>query len=102
VTSIKPHRAASSDADPLAHVARRAVERDARGREIPEPSLGARLGQIGVLGWTIVIPMLLGLFAGRWLDRTLQTNVFFSGSLLMVGAAIGFWSAWRWMHARGQ
>jgi ATP synthase protein I len=65
VTLIKPHRTASSDADPLAHVARRVVERDARGREIPEPSLGARLGQIGVLGWTIVIPMLLALFAGR-------------------------------------
>jgi ATP synthase protein I len=84
----------------LAHVARRAVERDARGREIPEPSLGARLGQIGVLGWTIIIPMLLALFAGRWLDRTLQTNVFFSGSLLMVGTAFGFWTAWRWMHTR--
>jgi ATP synthase protein I len=100
VTSIKPHRTASGNADPLAHVARRAVERDALAREIPEPSLGARLGQIGILGWTIIIPMLLALFAGRWLDRTLQTNVFFSGSLLMVGAAIGFWSAWRWMHAR--
>ncbi len=39
------------------------VERAERGREIPEPSLGARLGQIGVLGWIIVIPMLLALFA---------------------------------------
>lgn len=101
MTSTKQHQPASSNADPLAHVARRAVELAARGREIPEPSLGARLGQIGVLGWMIVIPMLLALFAGRWLDRTLQTNVFFSGSLLMVGAAIGFRSAWKWMHARG-
>ena len=83
MTTTKHHPPAASNADPLAHVARRAVERDARGHELPEPSLGARLGQIGVLGWT------------------LQTNVFFSGSLLMVGAAIGFWSAWRWMHARG-
>jgi ATP synthase protein I len=100
MTLSKRRRADSSNADPLANVARHAVERDARGREIPEPSLGARLGQIGILGWTITIPMLLALFAGRWLDRTLQTNVFFSGSLLMVGAAIGFWSAWRWMHTR--
>ena len=100
MTTSKPHRTVSSNADFLAKVARRAVERDARGRETPEPSLGARLGQIGVLGWTIIIPMLLALFAGRWLDRALQTNVFFSGSLLMAGAAIGFWSAWRWMHTR--
>jgi len=101
VTSAKRHRTASHNADPLAGVARRALERDAHGRDVPEPSLGARLGQIGILGWAIVIPMLLALFAGRWLDRTLQTNIFFSGSLLMVGAAFGFWSAWRWMHRSG-
>jgi ATP synthase protein I len=101
VTSTKRHRAASSNADPLAHVARRAVERDARGREIPEPSLGTRLGQIGVLGWMIIVPMLLALYAGRWFDQTLRTGVFFSGTLLMLGTAIGFWSAWKWMHARG-
>jgi len=100
MTLTRRLRADSSNADALAKVARHAVERDAHGREVPEPSLGARLGQIGVLGWTIIIPMLLALFAGRWLDRTLQTNVFFSGSLLMLGAAIGFWSAWRWMHMR--
>jgi ATP synthase protein I len=102
MTAGKPHHTGPSTADLLSRAARRAAERAERGREIPEPSLGQRLGQIGVLGWMIVIPMLLAVFAGRWLDRAFSTNVFFSGSLLMVGAAIGFWSAWRWMHARGQ
>jgi ATP synthase protein I len=87
--------------DRLARVARKAAEREAKGRADPEPSLGARLGQIGVLGWTIVIPTLVCLFLGRWLDRTLETGIFFSAPLLMVGAAIGFWSAWRWMHRHG-
>ena len=58
MTSFKQDRPASSNADPLAHVARRALERAERGREIPEPSLGARLGQIGVLGWAIIVPTL--------------------------------------------
>jgi ATP synthase protein I len=98
VTATKHHPPASSNADPLAHVARRALERAERGREIPEPSLGARLGQIGVLGWTIIVPTLLFLFLGRWLDRSYGTGIFFSAPLLMVGAAIGLWSAWRWMH----
>jgi ATP synthase protein I len=89
------------DFDRLARAARRAVRRDAEGRADPEPSLGARLGQIGVLGWAIIVPTLLCLLLGRWLDRSFGTGIFFSAPLLMIGAAIGFWSAWRWMHRHG-
>ena len=89
------------DFDRLARAAQRAVRRDAEGRADPEPSLGARLGQIGVLGWAIIVPTLLCLFLGRWLDSNFGTGIFFSAPLLMIGAAIGFWSAWRWMHRHG-
>jgi ATP synthase protein I len=84
--------------DRVARAARRAARRDETGRAEPEPSLGARLGQIGILGWTIVLPTLLCLALGRWLDRIAGTRVFFSAPLVMIGAAIGLWSAWRWMH----
>ena len=86
--------------DAMAEAARQASERARRGREDPEPSLGSRLGQIGVLGWQVVIPMLVTLALGRWLDHRLGTGVFFSAPLLMIGAAIGFALAWRWMHRR--
>jgi len=89
------------DLDWLAQAAQSAARREAEGRADPEPSLGARLGQAGVLGWTIIVPTLVGLFLGRWLDQTFKTGVFFSAPLLMLGAAIGFWSAWRWMHRQG-
>jgi ATP synthase protein I len=78
--------------------ARRAVQREAQSRDDPEPSLGRRLGQIGVLGWAIVVPLLLGLFIGRWLDRLFGSGVLFAAALLFLGAAFGLWSAWRWMH----
>ncbi|MCW2305908.1 AtpZ/AtpI family protein [Rhodobium gokarnense] len=87
-----------SEDDQLAEAARRAAAGHDRARNEPEPSLGKRFGQIGILGWAIVVPMLIGLFFGRWLDRTFETGVFFSAPLLMVGAVIGFWSAWKWMH----
>lgn len=88
----------TSPEDRLAEAARRASEREQEGKENPEPSLGARLGQIGILGWTIVVPALIGLFFGRWLDRVFGTGIFFSAPLLIVGIAFGYWSAWRWMH----
>jgi ATP synthase protein I len=84
--------------DRIAAAARRAAERAREGAADPEPSLGARLGQIGILGWSIVVPTLLALLLGRWLDRTFATGIFFTAPAIMIGAAIGFWSAWKWMH----
>ncbi|MDW6024405.1 AtpZ/AtpI family protein [Mesorhizobium sp. BAC0120] len=84
--------------DRLTEAARQAAERAKQGEENPEPSLGARFGQIGILGWTIVVPTLVAVFVGRWLDRILDTGIFFSAPLIMIGAAIGLWSAWKWMH----
>ncbi len=63
-----------------------------------EPSAARFVGQIGVLGWIIVTPTLIGLFIGRWLDHKLGTGIFWTAPLLLVGVAIGYWSAWRWMH----
>lgn len=86
------------DNDRIARAARRAVERERNARDEPEPSLGSRLGQIGILGWSIVVPTLLGLAIGHWLDKRFHTGVFFAAPLLMAGAAFGLWSAWKWMH----
>lgn len=86
--------------DHMEEAARQALQRAEEGRADPEPSLGARLGQIGVLGWTVVIPTLLALAAGRWLDRQFATGIFFSAPMVMIGAAVGFWFVWRWMHRR--
>ena len=85
--------------DRVEQAARRAAERAARGARDPEPSLGARLAQIGVLGWAILTPTLAGLALGRWLDRLYATRVFFSAPLVMIGAAAGFWFAWKWMQS---
>ena len=82
----------------MAEAARQAAERARQERDDPEPSLGARFGQIGVLGWMMVLPILLGLLLGRWLDRLAGSGVLFSAALLLLGAVIGFWSGWKWMH----
>ena len=84
--------------DPLSDSARRAAEREAQARRSPEPSLAARLGRIGALGWTIVAPILLGLALGRWLDGRLATGALLTAPLIMLGAALGLWLGWRWMH----
>jgi ATP synthase protein I len=64
-----------------------------------DPSVARRLAQIGVLGWIIVMPMLIGVFAGRWLDKTFNSGLFWTAPLLMLGLMLGCWSAWKWMQS---
>ncbi len=84
--------------DGMAEAARKEQDRRMRWRTEGEPSIMRFVGQIGILGWIIVAPTLLGLFFGRWLDRSFGTGIFWSAALLVFGVTLGFWSGWRWMH----
>ena len=77
---------------------RRRYARMKRAREEGEPSMGGQLAQIGVLGWIIVTPALAGLFAGRWIDRHSGFTLLWSATLMGLGIALGFWTAWKWMQ----
>lgn len=60
-----------------------------------ERSLAQNLAMIGALGWTIVTPTLIGIFAGRWLDRIFAAGIFWTLGLLVAGLALGCWLAWK-------
>jgi ATP synthase protein I len=60
-----------------------------------ERSLAQNLALIGALGWLVVTPTLVGLFAGRWLDHRVGSGIFWTGALLMVGLSLGCLVAWR-------
>ena len=59
-----------------------------------ERSLGQNLALIGVLGWTVVAPTLLGIFVGRALDRHFKAGVFWTLGLLTAGLVLGCSLAW--------
>ncbi len=89
----------ANESDPLVKEVRLRGERHRLSQREGEPSVAHRLAQIGVLGWIIVMPILIGVFAGRWLDRQLHTGLFFTAPLLLLGAVLGCWSAWKWMKS---
>ena len=87
-----------TEPDGLADAVRRQRQRQQRWLREGEPSMARFVGQIGVLGWIIVTPTLIGLFIGRWLDHKFGSGIFWSAPLLLVGVVIGFWSALQWMN----
>jgi ATP synthase protein I len=63
-----------------------------------ERSIGRNLAMIGALGWTIVTPTIIGIFVGRWLDRSLGSGIFWTLGLLFAGLVAGCSMAWKRMH----
>jgi ATP synthase protein I len=96
--NAEPTDSKTPDEDKMAVVVRQRRERRRHWLREGEPSMAGFVGQIGVLGWIIVAPTLIGLFIGRWLDHRFGTGIFWSAPLLLVGVVIGCWSAWKWMH----
>ncbi|MGO9170912.1 MAG: AtpZ/AtpI family protein [Rhodomicrobium sp.] len=74
-------------------------ERRSRWQHEGERPLGQNLAMIGALGWTIVLPTLIGIFAGRWLDRTFNMGIFWTLGLLVAGLSLGCMLAWNRMHS---
>jgi ATP synthase protein I len=69
-------------------------------QEEGERPLWKNLSMVGALGWLIVVPTLLGVFVGRWLDDKLGTGVTFSSALTFAGACLGFFLAWQRMNEK--
>jgi len=70
-------------------------QREEFWRRTGERSLWQNVSMIGALGWLIVTPTLLGVLIGRWLDLRFGTGIFWSGALIMLGAAFGGYLAWQ-------
>jgi ATP synthase protein I len=96
----EPESRSDSMPNGLIDSVRQRRDRQQRWLSEGQPSVARFVGQIGVLGWIIVTPILIGLFTGRWLDHRLGTGIFWSAPLLLVGVTVGCWSAWRWIHER--
>ena len=70
-------------------------ERRDQWRREGERSMAQNLAMIGALGWLIVVPMLAGMFAGRWLDQRLGTGHILTCALLVAGLSLGCVLAWK-------
>jgi len=83
------------DGNSLAEPVRRRSARRERWRREGERPLGHNLAMIGVLGWLVVTPTLIGILIGRWLDRVAESGIFWTVSLLFAGLCLGCWLAWK-------
>ncbi len=56
------------------------------------------LGMLGLIGWSVTIPTLLGVALGLWLDTAVPTDFSWTLSMLFVGLVVGVANAWFWVQ----
>jgi ATP synthase protein I len=55
------------------------------------------LGMIGLVGWSVIIPTLLGAALGIWIDENHPSSHALTLPLIIVGLIIGCLNAWHWV-----
>jgi ATP synthase protein I len=60
-------------------------------------SVWSGLGMMGMVGWSVVVPSLLGAALGVWLDKINLQSFSWTLSLLVVGIVTGCLIAWYWV-----
>ncbi len=61
----------------------------------PPPSVWGSLALMGQLGFTIVIPLLLGTLLGNYLDSITHQKILFLLLGLLLGLIVGVYGAYR-------
>jgi ATP synthase protein I len=61
------------------------------------PDVWSGLGMMGLIGWSVVLPTLLGAALGIWLDNHRPGSHSWTLMLLIIGLAIGCLNAWHWV-----
>ena len=84
--------------DPLPEQVGRKAVRKLRARRADRPSIWFGLGLLGIVGWSVALPTVLGALLGLWLDRHWPSPHSWTLTLLVAGLALGCASAWQWLR----
>jgi ATP synthase protein I len=55
------------------------------------------LGMMGIVGWSVAVPTLLGAALGIWLDKHYPGGHSWTLMLLAIGLGLGCFNAWHWV-----
>lgn len=82
---------------PLSEKIGRKADRKLRARRHPPRSEWTGFAFFGLVGWSVVVPTLMGAALGLWLDRRFPGGRSWTLALLVAGLVLGCLNAWRWL-----
>lgn len=87
----------SSDEEELIEAVGEKEERKVRAQRRRGTGLPWGLGAFGLVGWSVMVPTVLGVALGVWLDARLGGPIPWTLTGLVVGLTLGCLNAWYWV-----
>lgn len=98
----EPNRSTSKDGPNLSNRIGSKAALKLRAQRNPTRGVWSGLGMMGLIGWSVAIPTLLGAALGLWLDRRNPGGRSWTLALLVAGLVIGCFNAWHWVDKEDQ
>lgn len=77
---------------------RKVAEQEKRKLEAKQiVTIWSGLGMMGLVGWSVAVPTMIGTALGIWLDKRYPGAHSWTLALLVAGLAIGCLNAWHWV-----
>ena len=73
-------------------------KRKIKARKNKDRAIWMGLGLFGVIGWSVMIPTIIGIALGIWIDSKWPGRISWTLTLLFVGIIIGCLNAWYWVQ----
>lgn len=76
------------------------ARRKASARREGDRTLWFGLGAFGLVGWSVILPTILGIAVGLWLDARVDGAISWALTGLVTGVILGCLNAWYWIHRK--
>jgi ATP synthase protein I len=74
------------------------IARKLKAKEKHTATVWLGLGTMGLIGWSVVVPTLLGAALGLWLDEKFPSVHSWTLTFLLLGLMLGCVNAWHWIE----
>lgn len=87
-----------SDKNSLSRKIRAKALRKIRAKRKGTQGIWFGLGMMGLIGWSVTVPTLLGAALGFWIDKRFPGKYSWTLTILLLGLIVGCVNAWRWVR----
>lgn len=84
----------------LLHTVEEKARRKEQARREGDRTLWFGLGTFGLVGWSVILPTVVGIAAGVWLDRRVEGRISWALTGLVTGVILGCVNAWYWIRRK--
>ncbi|HUH93287.1 MAG TPA: AtpZ/AtpI family protein [Casimicrobiaceae bacterium] len=97
-----PEAKSKAGGTPLSRQVGEKAARKLKARSHVARTVWSGLGMMGLVGWSVALPTLLGAALGLWLDKRYPGGHSWTLALLAIGLGVGCLNAWHWVAKEGR